>query len=103
MIGTQTAFAQGYVNVDGFRIRYLEGGAATAEPLVWLHGGGGLRLSRAHELLAERYRVIGLEVPGFGPSAANERSQSYLELAATLASALRQEGLERFRSSLLNP
>jgi pimeloyl-ACP methyl ester carboxylesterase len=93
---TNTAFAEASVEVDGFRIRYVEGGSATAQPLVWLHGGGGLRLSRAHELLAERYRVIALEVPGFGNSAANERSQSYLELAATLGGALRQLGLERF-------
>jgi pimeloyl-ACP methyl ester carboxylesterase len=96
MTAIATAFAEAYVEVDGFRIRYMEGGARTATPLVWLHGGGGLRLSRAHELLAERYRVIALEVPGFGESAANERSQSYPELGATMASAVRTLGLERF-------
>jgi pimeloyl-ACP methyl ester carboxylesterase len=93
---TGTPFAEAYVQVDGFRIRYLEGGVGTRQPLVWLHGGAGLRLSRAHELLAERYRVIAIEVPGFGESAVNERSQSYPELAATLAKGLRQLGLERF-------
>jgi pimeloyl-ACP methyl ester carboxylesterase len=94
---TTTAFAEAEaVDVDGFRIRYLAGGAGPGLPLVWLHGGGGLRLSRAHELLAERYRVVALEVPGFGKSAANERSSSYAELGGTMAAAVRQLGLEQF-------
>ena len=45
-----------------------------------------------HAVLAERYRVIALEVPGFGNSAANERSQSYSELGATMASVVKQLG-----------
>jgi pimeloyl-ACP methyl ester carboxylesterase len=88
------AFAEAQVETDGFRIRYLHGG--TGPPLVYLHGGGGLHLNRAHELLAERYRLVAFEVPGFGQSAANERTQSYPELAATLAAAARGLGLERF-------
>jgi pimeloyl-ACP methyl ester carboxylesterase len=92
-----TAFAEAYVEADGFRIRYLEGGAGTGAPLVWLHSAGGLRLSRAHEILAERYRVIALEVPGFGKSAANERSQSYAELGATLLAAVRALGHDRVK------
>jgi pimeloyl-ACP methyl ester carboxylesterase len=92
-----TAFAEAYVEVDGFRIRYLEGGAGTGAPLVWLHSAGGLRLSRAHELLAARYRLIALEVPGFGAAAANERSKTYAELGATLLAAIRQLGHERVK------
>jgi pimeloyl-ACP methyl ester carboxylesterase len=94
MTATATAFAEAHVEADGFRIRYLEAG--TGPPLVWLHGGGGLHLSRAHSLMAERYRVIALEVPGFGNSAANERSQSYPELGATMAGVVKQLGVERF-------
>jgi pimeloyl-ACP methyl ester carboxylesterase len=90
-----TAFAEAYVEADGFRIRYLEAG--TGQPLVAVHGAGGVHLTRAHELLAERYRVIALEVPGFGDSAANERTRSYPELAATLASAVRQLDVDRFK------
>jgi pimeloyl-ACP methyl ester carboxylesterase len=90
-----TAFAESHVDVDGFRIRYLEAG--TGQPLVALHGGGGVHLTQAHELLAERYRVIALEVPGFGNSASNERTQSYSELTATLIGALQQLGVDRFR------
>ncbi len=97
--GTATAvpdplFTEGYIEADGFRMRYKEAGAG--EPLVSLHGAGGLRLSRSHALLAEQYRVIVFEVPGFGQSPANERSQSMPELAITMAQAVINLGLERF-------
>jgi pimeloyl-ACP methyl ester carboxylesterase len=87
-------FAEGYVEADGFRMRYQEAGQG--EPLVSLHGAGGLRLSRAHALLAEQYRVIVFEVPGFGHSPANERSQSMPDLAHTMAQAVTNLGIERF-------
>jgi len=90
-------FTEGFVTVDGLRIRYQESGEG--EPLICLHGAGGLRLSRAHALLAAQYRVIVLEIPGFGQSPVNERSQSM----AALAHALRQaaEALELERYSLM--
>jgi pimeloyl-ACP methyl ester carboxylesterase len=90
------SFAEAYIDVDGFRIRYLEGGIEQRNPLVWLHGGSGLHLSRAHDLLAQRYRIVALEVPGFGSSPANEHTHSYSQLAATLLHAVRQIGLDRF-------
>lgn len=88
------AFREGFVDADGFHIRYREAG--TGAPLVCLHGAGGLRLSRAHEILAERHRVVAFEAPGFGASPANERSASAKELAATLARAVVNLGLERY-------
>ena len=72
-------FVERFVDADGFRIRYLEAGSGPV--LVCLHGAGGLRLSRGHDLLAEQYRVILFEVPGFGQSTANTRSESSAELA----------------------
>jgi pimeloyl-ACP methyl ester carboxylesterase len=86
-------FTEGYVEADGFRIRYKEAGQG--EPLVSLHGAGGMKLYRSHALLAEQYRVIVFEVPGFGHSPANERSQSMPELARTMAQAVENLGLER--------
>ena len=83
---TARGFAEGYVEAGGFRIRYLEAGAGT--PVVYLHGGGGLHLSRAHELLAERFRVVALEAPGFGRSPENTSTGSIRELAATLGDAV---------------
>ena len=36
-------FREGFVEADGFRIRYMEAGEGT--PLVHLHGAGGMRLT----------------------------------------------------------
>lgn len=88
------AFAERYVEADGFRIRYLEAGAGP--PLVCFHASGGPRLSRGHELLAERHRVILFEAPGFGQSAVNERSESVADLARTMAAAVAAIGIERY-------
>jgi pimeloyl-ACP methyl ester carboxylesterase len=87
-------FTEGFVEADGFDIRYLEAGGGP--PLVCFHGAGGLRLSRAHELLADRYRVIAFEAPGFGDSPVNRRSGSLIELAATMGAAVSALGIERF-------
>lgn len=88
------AFREAYVDADGFRIRYLEAGQG--QPLVCLHGAGGPRLSRAHDLLAEQFRVIVFEAPGFGKSAENTRTGSMHDLARTTIEAATNLGLERF-------
>jgi pimeloyl-ACP methyl ester carboxylesterase len=87
-------FEEGYVEADGFRIRYRQAGMG--EPLVILHGAGGMRVSRSHELLAENRRVIVFEIPGFGDSPANERSSSLRDLALTMAKAASGLGIDRF-------
>ena len=87
-------FSEGYVEADGFRIRYLEAGQGPA--LVHLHGAGGPRPTRAHELLSQRFRVIAFEMPGFGQSPENSRTRSLPELASTMAHAARTLGLETF-------
>ncbi|HEX5369051.1 MAG TPA: alpha/beta fold hydrolase, partial [Dehalococcoidia bacterium] len=87
-------FKEGFVEADGFHVRYLEAGAG--EPLVVLHGGGGVKHYTSHDLLAESRRIILIEAPGFGASAANERSQSMAELANSVAAAIAALGIERF-------
>ena len=87
------AFSEAFVEADGFRIRYVEAGQG--EALVCLHGGGGLRLSGTHDLLAATNRVIAFEVPGFGESPANDRSKSIEELAGTMNAALAALGIGR--------
>jgi pimeloyl-ACP methyl ester carboxylesterase len=87
-------FRERFVDADGFRVRYLECGRG--EPLVWLHGAGGVRISRSHALLAEDFRVLLFEAPGFGTSAENTRTQSIQELADTMAAAITSAGVERF-------
>jgi pimeloyl-ACP methyl ester carboxylesterase len=88
------AFREGFVEADGFRIRYMEAGEGPA--LVHLHGAGGLRLTQAHDLLARQFRVIAFEMPGFGASPENTRTQSMPELAATMATAAGKLGLDHF-------
>ena len=87
-------FREESVEADGFRIRYCEAGQGA--PLVHLHGAGGLRLNRAHDLLAERCRVIAVEMPGFGQSDENTRTGSMPEVAATIVKAADALGLDRF-------
>ena len=87
-------FREGFVEADGFRIRYMEAGAGPA--LVHLHGAGGLRLNPSHDLLARHHRVIAFEMPGFGASAENTRTASVAELGSTMARAAANLGLDRF-------
>lgn len=88
------AFSERFVEADGFRIRYREAGEG--EPLVCFHGGGGLRLSRTHDLLAKTNRVIAFEVPGFGNSPENRRSETMDDLARTMNTAASALEVERF-------
>ena len=87
------AFQQGFVEADGFRIRYMEAG--DGPPLVHLHGAGGLRLNAGHELLSQKFRVIVFEMPGFGTEE-NTRTRDMRELAATMAKAAEALGLRQF-------
>jgi pimeloyl-ACP methyl ester carboxylesterase len=94
MTASDVTFTEGHIEADGFNIRYLTAGQG--EPLVGLHGAGGLRQGRAHKLLAEQYRVILFEAPGFGQSPVNEHSQSMSDLAATMLQAVSNLGIEQF-------
>jgi len=89
-------FTERHVSADGFKVRYLEGGAGPT--LVMIHGGGGLdgELNDAYGLLADRYRVVALEMPGWGAEP-NPRTQSLREMAATMATAIEAAGIDRYR------
>lgn len=91
---TARDFREKFVDADGFHIRYLEAGQG--DPIIHVHGAGGLRLYRSHELLAQKHRVILFEVPGFGNSQANERSQSVEDLGRTMAEAITRLGIDQF-------
>jgi 4,5:9,10-diseco-3-hydroxy-5,9,17-trioxoandrosta-1(10),2-diene-4-oate hydrolase len=87
-------FEESFVEADGFRIRYMEAGKGV--PLVHLNGAGGLRLTPAHDLLSRQFRVIAFEMPGFGQSLENTRTQSMPELAATIGRAIENLGITSF-------
>ena len=88
------AFTDDFVDADGFRIRYSEAGSGPA--LICLHGGGGLRLAPAHDILAKDHRIIAFEMPGFGASPENQRSQSTEDLGRTMNAAVAALRLERY-------
>jgi pimeloyl-ACP methyl ester carboxylesterase len=77
----------GYVEADGFRIRYRECGPPQPAGAVVMLEAVSWGLSTLREALAQKYRVIALKLPGFGESPANTRSQSVQELANTAAQA----------------
>jgi len=88
------AFREGFVEADGFCIRFMEAGEGP--PLLHLHGAGGLRLTRAHDLLSRQGRVIAFEMPGFGRSPENTRTRTMEDLAATMATAATRLGIDTF-------
>jgi pimeloyl-ACP methyl ester carboxylesterase len=87
-------FEEAFVEADGFRIRYVAGGSG--HPIIHLHGGGGLQLSPAYELLAQTFRVIAFEMPGFGTPPENGRSASIEDLARSMNAAVAALGIERY-------
>lgn len=93
-------FAEGHVEIEGFTVRYHQAGptAATgepADPLVVLHGAGGLHFSVALDLLARVRRVVLVEMPGFGEQV-NDVHQSSDELAEAIARTVEAIGIERY-------
>ena len=87
-------FREGFVEADGFRLRYMEAGQG--KPLIHLHGAGGMRLTRGHDLLIRQSRVIAFEMPGFGSSSENTRTKTMAELAGTMAAAAGKLGIDKF-------
>lgn len=79
-------FEERHVTVTVGDVRYLDAGAGT--PLAVLHGGGGLRTMRAHELLAEYHRVVLVEMPGFGESTADTSATTAREYADSVHEAI---------------
>jgi pimeloyl-ACP methyl ester carboxylesterase len=87
------AFREGTVQIDGFTVRYFTAGAG--EPLVVLHGAGGLQFSRPLDHFAESRRVVLLELPGFGEQV-NDVHGTQAELAEAAAQAVAAIGLDRY-------
>jgi len=90
------AWQEDHVEVGGFRIRYWESGPPRPVGAVVMLEGMTRGLSRLRDALGQKYRVIALELPGFGASPANTRSQSVQELANTVAQASAQVVLEHY-------
>jgi pimeloyl-ACP methyl ester carboxylesterase len=87
-------YSEGHVEADGFRIRYMEAGQGP--PLVHLHGARGLRLTPSHDLLSKQFRVVALEMPGFGQSPKNNRTRNMPDLASTMGQVVSNLGIHTF-------
>ena len=86
------AFVEHFVEAAGFTVRYLEAGDGPA--VLYLPGAGGPVMTFALDTLAERFRVIVLEYPGWGAQPNDVADFDGLaDQVAEIATAL---GLERF-------
>ena len=87
-----STFVEKSVDAAGFTVRYLEAGDGPA--VLYLPGAGGPVMTFALDALAERFRVIVLEFPGWGAQP-NEVADfdGLADQVAEIATAL---GLERF-------
>src|ERR687897_3608678 len=65
------------VSIDGVNVFYREAGAADAPAVVLLHGfpSSSHMFRNLIPQLADKYRVIAPDYPGFGQSAMPERSE----------------------------
>jgi pimeloyl-ACP methyl ester carboxylesterase len=79
--------------IAGRRTRYLEAGEG--RPIVLLHGWGGRIESWGviPAVLAERFRVVALDLPGFGETVGPERPWGPSDYADFVAHFLRERGL----------
>ena len=89
------------VNADGVDIFYREAGPEGAPAVLLLHGfpTSSHMFRGLIPMLADRYRVIALDLPGFGFSAAPPRESypySFDRLAQTVAAFTEVLGLSRF-------
>jgi pimeloyl-ACP methyl ester carboxylesterase len=86
------SFIEKSVVAAGFTVRYFEAGSGT--PLVVLPGAGGPRMTIALDLLAEQYRVIVIELPGWGNQP--NRAADFDELSDQVAEIIDALGLDQF-------
>ena len=87
-------YQEGGVSVDGRQLRIIQAGEG--ELLVWLHGGGGLHPSTGTDLLTESFRVVAIELPGFGSSWRVRTARTFDELSEQVAAAIDALDLSRY-------
>jgi pimeloyl-ACP methyl ester carboxylesterase len=85
-------FAERTVEAAGFTIRYLEAGSGSV--VLYLPGAGGPVMTLALDALAQQFRVIVLELPGWGQQP-NDVAD-FDGLAAQVAEIATALGLDRF-------
>ncbi|HJZ48516.1 MAG TPA: alpha/beta fold hydrolase [Roseiflexaceae bacterium] len=91
------AFSREAVLENGLRLHYYEAGAPDAPPLILIHGLGDEADTWRHVLipLSQQYRVIALDLPGFGRSARPRRAYTLGFYAQSVASLMARLGIGR--------
>ncbi len=90
-----------YVEADGVKVLYREAGPKDAPAILLLHGypSSSFQFKYLIPLLADQYRVVAPDFPGFGftevPSSRNY-TYTFANLAATTEAFLDALGLDRF-------
>lgn len=87
-------YNEGLVQVGQHQLRYVEAGEGV--PLVWLHGGFGLYPSAGTDLLADSFRLVALELPGFGSSLQLDSARTFDELSEQVAEAIQALGFSTY-------
>lgn len=101
MKSSHTPVAYRYANADGIRVFYREAGPADAPVLLLLHGfpSSSHQFRELIPLLADQYRIIAPDLPGFGfTQVPAERNYVYTfdALGKTLEAFVDTLGLERY-------
>jgi pimeloyl-ACP methyl ester carboxylesterase len=87
-------YAEGLLQAGEHQLRYVEAGEG--QPLVWLHGGFGLYPSVGTDLLADSFRVVAIELPGFGSSVQLDSARTFDELSEQVADAIQALGFSTY-------
>jgi pimeloyl-ACP methyl ester carboxylesterase len=85
------------LEIDGVRLHYYDAGAEDAPAMVLIHGLGDEADTWRHVLprLAERYRVLAVDLPGFGRSAHPRRPHTTGFFARIIVGLLNKLGIAK--------
>ncbi|MGI4880895.1 MAG: alpha/beta fold hydrolase [Janthinobacterium lividum] len=87
-------FKEGYVDVDGWHVHYIEKGKGPV--IVSMPGSGGMEFSTAKDILANEFRVIEINPPGWGPDELTPRVRDMKDMAQVFLHVLDKLGVGKF-------
>ena len=86
-----------YAEIDGIRVAYVETGPPEAPALIFIHGLLG-RLDSWQDnvpAFADRYRVLALDLPGFGDSEKDDRDYTIALFAQVVKGLMDQKNMAK--------